>query len=147
MIAPALSRAWRPIAAFALMWLVAGCGGSGPVKSEVAPSNENLRAVVKSYFQAMHALERPPHSKDEIVPYLKKFGDPTQLLRSPDDGENYVIIYGFDPLDPKLVQNVWAYETRGKDGRRFAVQGRNVIHIDDAAFRNKTFAPGHRPAF
>ena len=89
-----------------------GCGAREDL-STVPPTVENLRFVRDSYFDARQALDRPPRSKEELVPYLKKFGDPAQLLRSPDDGEEFVIVYGIDPLAMESIDQVWAYERHG----------------------------------
>jgi hypothetical protein len=120
-----------------------GCT-SGEVQSTIPPSVENLRSVRDGYFEARRALERPPRSKEELVPYLKKFGDPAQLLRSPDDGEDFVIVYGTDPMAAESMSYVWAYERHGKDGSRWIIRNRHVQRIANDKLAKLPFPPGHK---
>jgi hypothetical protein len=130
-----------------LATLVSGCGGAAnPVTSEVSPALQNLRAIVRSYVVASQENGQPPANKEELVLYLKKLGDPNELLRSPNDGEYFVVLYGADALDPQNVQAIWAYERQGKDGTRYVAQNRNIRSMTDEEFHKARFAGGHRPA-
>jgi hypothetical protein len=124
----------------------AGCS-QGVVTSAIPPTVESLRAVRDSYFGARRALNRPPRSKEELLPHLKKYGDPADLLRSPDDGEEFVIVYGTEPLANDSINNVWAYERHGKGGGRWSIRGRNVQRIANDEFIKASFPPNHKPAF
>ncbi len=124
-----------------------GCSRQETVTAVTPPVIENLRAVRDGFFEARRVLDRPPRSKDEIVQYVKKYGDPAQLFRSPDDGEELVVIYGTDPLSLESVANIWAYERRGKNGGRHFIRGKNIQRLGDDEFKKQTFPPGHKPAF
>jgi hypothetical protein len=124
-----------------------GCGSPGEVKSEVPPTVENLRAVREGYFGAKAALDRPPRSKEELVRFLTKLGDPTPKLHSPDDGAEYVIVYGIDPLAMDSIAQVWAYERHGKDGMRWFIRGRSIQRMTNDNFAKLTFPTGHKPEF
>jgi hypothetical protein len=128
--------------------LAFGCaGGSNPVAVKLPRTMENLRAVNHSYHQAVSELRRPPTGKEEIAPYLKKWGDPNELLRSDNAGEPFEIAWGFDPTDGKAVHVVWAYEKSAKDGKRWVLRYRFVQEMDEEAFKKATFPPNHKPSF
>jgi hypothetical protein len=124
-----------------------GCSRQTAVTSLTPPTVEHLGAVRDGFFAARRVLGRSPRSKDEIVEYVKKSGDPAQLFRSPDDGEDFIIIYGIDPLAMDAVNYVWGYERHGNGGRRYVLRGRNVRRMTDDEFRKQAFPPGHKPDF
>jgi hypothetical protein len=124
-----------------------GCGAPSQVISEVPATNVNLRAVRDAYFEASKLLGRPPASKEELIPFLKKLGDPAQLLRSPDDGEDFVIVFGIDPMSTDNLPCVWVYERHGKDGRRWFLRDRRPERLIEDNFRKLPFPAGHKPAF
>jgi hypothetical protein len=103
-----------------------------------------------AYRQAMTALGRPPRNAEEIRPYLAKLGDPANLLRSPSDGEDYVISWGIDPTRLHQLPNstgaaqqfpIWIHETTGNNGLRWVLDGRQVHTLTDEQFRNAMIAP------
>src|SRR5262245_6565230 len=110
----------RPIGfSYSLLTLaVLGCG-SAPVEKEVPQAHTNLRAISLAYGQATNTLSRPPRNKQELLPFLTKQGDAEQLLRSPVDGEEIVIVWGADiRIAPPKPAPVIAYEKVGKNGKR-----------------------------
>jgi hypothetical protein len=121
-----------------------GCG-TREAESAVQPTVANLRSVRNAYFDARQALDRPPNSKEELVPYLKKFGDPAELLRSPDDGEDFVIVFGTDPMAPESY--VWAYERSGRGGSRWMIRDRHIQRMANETLAKLPFPPGHKPGF
>src|ERR1700733_12499030 len=112
-----------------------GCGGEQQKVVVSSPVEGNLHAIREAYFKAARELGRPPRSKEELVGALKNLGDPVTLLRSPDDGNEFVIVYGTDPLGPDSIGNIWAYEKIGKDGFRWIMRGRSTRRISDESFR------------
>jgi hypothetical protein len=145
------------------LYLLAAAGGFGCGSHNVAKplptASLQLRSIANAYFQATNSLDRPPASKDEIMPFLKapadpnnpeKTGSPADVLRSPDDGEEFVIHWGVDVRDLNVSGNpdrlpVLAYERQGKDGKRYVLQVRNVRYLTDEEFRALPFPPGVRP--
>ena len=123
-----------------------GCG-TGENLSTVPPTVENLRKVRDGYFEARRVLDRPPRSKEELIPSLKKFGEPDQLLRSPDDGEEFVIVYGTDPMAPDSMAYVWAYERFGSGGSRWVIRDRHIQRVANGKLSTLPFPPGHKPGF
>lgn len=127
-----------------------GCGGGKPAAKDAPAAYENLRKISSAYLQATNGLNRPPRSLDEIMTFLGKDGNPEEILRSPEDGEPYVILWG---VDYRTVQPgpggfpVLAYEQRGKGGKRYVLQVRNVSQLSDEEFKRAPFPPGHKPPF
>jgi hypothetical protein len=71
-----------------------GCGGKND--RDVTPGYENLRLIGAAYLEATEKLKAPPGSLNDLKPFLAKHGDLATLLRSPEDGEDYVILWGVD---------------------------------------------------
>jgi hypothetical protein len=125
-----------------------GCGGSGtPVLNEASASYENLQIIGQAYYKASASLGRPPQKLDDLLPFLPKKGH-EKNLRSPDDGQEYKILWGVDirAAHPAGGQPpVLAYEQRGKNGKRYVLVGRRVTQIPDEDFKKANFPPGHQP--
>jgi hypothetical protein len=124
------------------------CGtaaGCGTTEREAPTGYQNLVSVGKAYLAATDTLERPPANLNDLKPFLEKQGDPATLLRSPEDGEDYVIIWGVDYRAAKGPPPVIAYEKTGREGKRNVLQGRNVSRVSDDDFRKLPFPAGHKP--
>jgi hypothetical protein len=125
----------------------AGCGGSSePIKEQAPAAFTNLRIICSAYLKAEQSLDRPPETLNDLLPFIKEAGDPATILRSPDDGAEYKILYGVDilnqhPEDGKLP--IIAYEQQGKDGGRYVLQVRYVRRMTDEEFKQARFPPGH----
>jgi hypothetical protein len=138
------------------LWLclvTAGCGRSGPGAAKIDDVRQSMQRIGVGYNQATLKLGRPPRDLDELLPFLRdpqQPGDVKDLLRSPNDGEEYVIIWGVDFGElSKQVPNpyvIFAYEKHGKGGQRHAMQLPNFVSVmTDAEFQKGRFPPGHRP--
>lgn len=134
-----MTRRWRVAYACGLAVLVLmGCSNDKkPV--ELTKDEEAIKNVGLAYRDASNALKRGPANLNELKPYLKKYGDPEQLLISPNDGQPYEIIWGIVPLrqsQSAFLKRFLAYEKTGKDGKRYALDFMmNVHHLDDEEFR------------
>jgi hypothetical protein len=122
----------------------AGCGPGKPVEVSSPASYQNLKSISLAYFDATAKLGRPPGNLNDLMPFLKKQGDPAVLLRSPDDGKDYTILWGVDVRAAKPPYPVLAYEQEGKDGKRFVLEGRNVARVTNDEFKKAPFPPGHK---
>jgi len=72
--------------------------------------------------------------------------DPDEVLRSPRDGQPFVVITGVD-FDSTAKTTIWAYEQQGADGKRYVMTlSRDVKQVPDEDFPKATFAKGHKPA-
>jgi hypothetical protein len=139
----------------ALVPLLAGCG---PAKPVVFPENkfeQNLQRIGAAYTQATVKLGRPPSGPEELTEFLQVAGGPTaaELLRSPHDGEDYVIVWNVDFRQLAMTGGnvndiVLAYEKKGKNGARYVMKPPSyVVQMKDLEFKSAKFPPGHQPAF
>jgi hypothetical protein len=131
---------------------LAGCGSS--TETNVVPltaSEKNLKDVVLAYLDAQEVLHHYPKNAEELKPYLKRFGDPDQLLKSPTDGEPYVILWGTDlsrggPTPYQQMFPIFGYEKKGSGGKRAIVDVRGrPLTVPTEDFPKLTFAGGHKP--
>src|SRR5262249_53852929 len=125
----------------------AGCS-SGPAKPE-DPSMRNLRKIAQAYELANEMRGRPPRGGEELRGFLKELGekgDSDQILRSPRDGQPYVIIFGAT-LDVAAPATVLAYEQHGAGGTRYVLTvARDVKQMGEDEFAKASFAKGHKPS-
>jgi hypothetical protein len=118
--------------------LVIGCSSAKPSHEEPTKEEQAILNVGQAYRDAANALRRAPNSEQEIKPYLKQYGDPDQLLVSPNDGQHYQFSWGITPGKPSreaLARPYIVYEKSGKDGKRCAVDIMlKVRHLSDSEF-------------
>src|SRR5262249_425176 len=95
---------------------------------------------------------RGPKDAAELRPFLQAFGDPDDLLTSPNDNQPFVIIWGQNPATgrPTEYQGMFpilAYEQQGAGGRRAGGDspGRPIAGPDED-FPKLKFLGGHKPA-
>jgi hypothetical protein len=105
-----------------------------------------------AYIDATEKLGHPPKNVEELKPYLKEFGNPEELLISPNDGEPYVVVWGVDTSrgGPTEYQGMWqiiAYEKKGTGGKRAVtdVRGRPLT-VPEADFQQLKFVGRHTPS-
>lgn len=129
-----------------------GCGSSQEVDVQDDKSAQNLQQIGAAYTQAGLKLGRPPRQADDLHELLKSAGnpDPESVLRSPDDNENYVIVWGIDfgqlARTTGHVDYVIAYEQRGKNGKRHVLKPPSIVLLmTDEEFQAAKFPPGHTP--
>jgi hypothetical protein len=143
----------RCVTAFCLLICLAGfaCGGrSTDVPGQEAPvSYQNFKLIQQAYLAASQALGHPPQNASELMPYLhgKMEADKATLLLSPDDGEEYKILWGVDALQPRMEDGkfpIIAYEQRGKEGTRYVMDGGHIRRMTDEQLKNAPWPPGHR---
>lgn len=144
------------VGGLACLWIclvAAGCGRSKPGVGKIDDVRQNMQRIGVGYNQATLKLGRPPRNVDELLPYLQdpqRPGQAKDLLRSPNDGEQYVIIWDVDfgELAKKIPKPyvVFAYEKHGKGGKRHAMQLPNFVSVmTDAEFQKAPFPPGYQP--
>jgi hypothetical protein len=144
-----------------LRWLLPGLtvllAGLTGCKSKVdvvslSQSEQNLTHIALAYKDAHTKLDRPPKNVEELKPLLKDFGNPEELLVSPNDGQPYVIVWGADPTrggptEYKGMFPILAYEQKGSGGRRAVtdIRGRPMT-VPEEDFAKLTFVRGHKPS-
>ena len=143
-----------PMLLVLLTLALAGCDRSQPVAGDKPDTaRQQLQQIGTAYNQARLTLNHPPQSLDELRPFLQdpqRSGKTAEVLRSPNDGEDYVIVWSVDFNDlAKKIPNpyvVFAYEKHGKRGKRHVMQLPNFVSImTDAEFQKAPFPPGHQP--
>jgi hypothetical protein len=144
------------VAGLTLAWSAAALGLAG-CSSKPAPPAEDpglvrLRTVGLAYRIFFFHYNHPPRNEDDLRRTFTELGvqgaepDLEQQLRSPRDGQPYVIIYGV-PLDSDERGTVLAYEKTGAAGSRYVfTQSGDMKLLTDADFAKSAFAKGHKPA-
>jgi hypothetical protein len=127
---------------------LAGCSGTSADRP-LAPTEERLSRLGKAYLHACHRLGRAPRNAAELKPDLE--GDvPGDFFRSPNDGEEFVILWGVDftQLLPGRDDpfTVGAYEKQGVNGKRYVLRFPvGVVQMTEEELRKAVFPPGHKP--
>ena len=130
-----------------------GCWSKQAHVVSLSDSEKNLSHIAKAYIDAHERLGgRPPKGPDDLAPHLKEYGNPDEILVSPNDGERYVVVWGVDPgrggpTDYRGMWQILAYEKKGSGGKRAVtdVRGRPMT-VPDEDFPKLTFAGRHRPS-
>jgi hypothetical protein len=141
---------WLLLRVLVLLAGLTGCG-SGPKVIPLTDSEKNLTQIALAYVDAHSQLRHGPKNAEELKPFLKPYGDPDQLLISPNDGEPYVVVWGGDPsrggpTEYKQMFPVLAYERKGTGGKRAItdIRGRPMT-VPDEDFPKLVFVGGHKP--
>lgn len=125
-----------------------GCGGSQ--KESSLPTDPTYLALEK-IGNAYIRIAPPPQKKAELVAALKSFGKPEEILKSPNDGHEFIIVYGVKLQMLKATGNevpVVAFEKFGKDGKRYVLRGRNgITQLTDDELRDAKFPDGYKLPF
>lgn len=131
-----------------------GCGGGPPPAVETSRAEVNLQRIGAAYA-AVAARGRPPRNAADLARDLQAGPDqtnPSDLLRSPNDNQEYVIVWGVDFRKLAMqrggnVDVVLAYERVGKDGKRLVLKPPALVSsLTEEEFRAAAFPPGHTPA-
>jgi hypothetical protein len=130
---------WLALAAASL---AAACS-SKPHITELPQGEKNLRIIFRAYTQAAQQRGRSPKNADELKPFLKDYGNPDELLISPNDGKPYVIVPGVNLKKPQ-GNPVLAFEQEGKNGKRqyIALGSMSVQTATGEEFARLTIPPG-----
>jgi len=136
-----------------LTFALSGCSGCGSQVNVIplTPAEKKLMNIVMAYQDAFSQSERPPKNADDIKPFLKRFGDPEDLLVSPNDNQPYVIVWGVDPTrgGPTEYQGMFpiiAYERQGAGGKLAIVDIRGrPLTIPAEDLTKLKFVGRHRP--
>jgi hypothetical protein len=123
-------------------------GCSDKLRPQEDPGSVRMRRILQAYQLAADTRGRPPRNAQELGRFFKELGetgDPEQLLRSPRDGQPYVILFGPD-FDFEARGTILAYEKTGTEGGRYVLTlAREVKLMKDEEFAQATFAKDHKP--
>ena len=124
----------------------AACSKEVRVEAKLDPAHEHLMRIGSAYIQFNTNNHRPPQSVGDLKPFLKEFGSIEELLRSPRDGQPFVICWGVDLLVPPTWAKstpILAYEKRGAEGERYILTTlRSVEQLSEEQFQQASFPPG-----
>lgn len=134
--------------------VMAGCGSGPDVVVSEDKSAQNLQQIGAAYSLATVKNMRPPRDAADLIEAMKSVpgtADPATILRSPDDNEEYVIVYGVDFAQVAKARGnvdvILAYEKTGKGGKRHVLKPpAQIMVLTDEQFRAAAFPPGHTPA-
>ena len=133
--------------------LLVGLAGCRPAVDVVSLSKaeQELTYIAMAYSDAHTKLGHGPKDAEELKPFLKVFGDPEDLLISPNDKQPYVIVWNVNPTGgPTEYQGMFpilAYEKEGADSRRAVtdVRGRPMT-VPNEDLSKLTYVGRHKPA-
>jgi hypothetical protein len=131
-----------------LLTALAGCGSSTHVVP-LTPAENRLTKIAMAYADAEDNLGHPPKNADELKPFLKTFGNPEELLVSPNDGKPFVVVWGKKlaggPTEYKNMFPILAYEQSGSSRAVTDIRGRPMT-VPEADLDQLRYLGGHKPA-
>ena len=145
---------WGPLLGVIILAIVIACfvlavSPPGQPAAQDDPTRQKLEQIGAAYMRANIKLGRPPANAKELLPHLQEIGKPEQILHSPSDGEDFVIVWGVELRNMKATGNaipIVAYEKVGKDGSRHVLRGRaDVVLMSEGQLRGATFPSGYSP--
>jgi hypothetical protein len=108
---------------------------------------DHLRKIATAFTMGPYAGGIPKNAA-ELKALLKQLSpkeDPDELLRSPNDGEPYEIMWGANFDRQTDINAIFAHEKKGVDGKRFVINvARIVSQMTDAEFAGANVAHGKR---
>ena len=120
---------------------LSGCSKKEEVQENKAA--DHLRKIALAFEMAQYS-GKAPKSADVIKPFLKELSpneDPDDILRSPNDGEPYVVMWGVNLERQTDFNAIFAHEKKGTDGKRYVINvTRIVLQMSDADFAAASFA-------
>lgn len=123
-------------------------GGCSKPPKPADPVATNLYLIAQAYDLHIADRHRPPQDEADLAKTLKTIDetrDPSEVLRSPRDGQPYVIVYGA-PLDSSALDVVLAHEKDGAEGKRYVLtQAGYVKVLSDAEFTAAPMAKSTKP--
>jgi hypothetical protein len=139
----------------------AGCGNGEPqFKEEPVPTEcqKRLRIIGDTYVRATQKLNRPPNNLSEFMPTLKDYvkaqpsaGKADEILKSPNDGQLFEIVWGVMLLQLKDRGSdvpIVAFERVGANGERNVLRGsRETLLMSERELRSGKFPDGYKPPF
>ncbi len=129
---------------------LSGCSHvGGGDERPLMPVEDHLLKIGLAYANATRHLGCAPKGLAEIRPYFDG-GAADQIARSPNDGEEFVVLWGVDynKLPPRRDDpyTVAAYEKHGAEGKRYVLRiPTQVLLMTDEELAKAVFPPGYQP--
>jgi hypothetical protein len=140
------SLAWR-LCILSVVICLPACGSKSG--GNLNPTEERLSRIGRAYVTSTYRIGHAPASfqdiKQDLGPDVSE-----DLLVSPRDGENFVILWGIDynKIRPPSRDNpfvVGGYEKNGANGTRYVLCfPMGVTSMTDEQFQKANFPPGHK---
>ena len=135
------------VALLLLTFFLIGCGGE---KSE--PLTTDLTAIALDKIgRAYNMGIFPPKTKADLLAIFKFCSHPKELLISPNDGQEFIIVYDVELKGLKVSGAqlpVVAFEKFGKDGKRYVLRGMNtIVQLTEAELKSSVFPEGYKFPF
>ena len=126
--------------------MLAGCGsGDKPSTITTDPTIIALDKLGGAYIRGT------PKTKAELLSIFKSCNHPKELLISPSDGQEFIIVYSVELKGLKVTGAqlpIVAFEKTGKDGKRYALRGMNtVVQLTEAELKSSVFPEGYKFPF
>ena len=126
--------------------MLAGCGsGDKPSTITTDPTIIALDKLGGAYIRGT------PKTKAELLSIFKSCNHPKELLISPSDGQEFIIVYSVELKGLKVTGAqlpIVAFEKTGKDGKRYALRGMNtVVQLTEAELKSSVFPEGYKLPF
>jgi hypothetical protein len=140
---------------------MAGCGSDGTSPKELPPPTEcqkRLLIIGDSYVRITQKLNRPPNNLTELTLALRDYaraqgsaGKVEDILKSPDDGQPFEIVWGVMLLQMKERGSdvpIVAFEKTGTNGQRNVLRGnRETLIMSERELRSAKFPSGYKLPF
>lgn len=134
-----------------------GCGQREVTDAgSVDKTRAKLQAISGAYMAATLKANSAPTKPEELLPFLGEESateeQRREKLRSDNDGEEFVIAWGIDfrkQQETDLTrQTIFAYEKKGKEGKRYVLKlPTDIFVIPDEVFQKSQFPKGYEPKF
>ena len=120
-----------------------GCGGEKIEPLTTDPTVIALDKIGGAYIRGTP----PPKTKAELLAIFKLSSFPKELLISPNDGQEFIIVYDVELKGLKVSGAqlpVVAFEKSGKDGKRYVLRGMNtVVQLTEDQLKSSVFPEGY----
>ncbi|MCH2182992.1 MAG: hypothetical protein MK108_13390 [Mariniblastus sp.] len=125
--------------------LLCGCSGPPKMDEDQAAAGGQLMEVYSCYMQYANQNRRGPDSLEDLQPLLNNAGvDTSNVLVSPGDGSDLVVLWGVTPDVTSGVPVVMGYEANSQGGRRNVMTSMGVWVMSDDEFFAAQFPAGHQ---
>ena len=137
-----------------VLFVICGCGPSGPVIGQVDPTRAKLQQISGAYLAATMKSNSAPTKPEDLLPFLGDTSTPEEekreIFRSDNDGEDFEIVWGIDlrniGTDELPREVIYAYEKKGKNGKRYVLKApTDTFIIPNDLFQKSLFPKGYQP--
>ena len=135
------------VALLLLTFFLIGCGGGKIEPLTTDPTAIALDKIGSAYIRGTP----PPKTKADLLAIFKSSSYPKELLISPNDGQEFIIVYDVQLKGLKVSGAqlpVVAFEKSGKDGKRYVLRGMNtIVQLTDDQLKSSVFPAGYNFPF